>query len=169
MIDHSLGTETILRMDPAEIMPSSSPTESEYHTNPEVHVPRTVPIETVFRTDPTHNVSRDPTESILRMDPADVRKHFDRIRRFRILVVGRSNAGKTTLLQRVCNTTELPEIFNLKGKKVCHVILQEFPFLTHGNFQIDPQAAVVQGSLKASSLPSWPMFLTHPLYLEGIS
>ncbi|KIM58528.1 hypothetical protein SCLCIDRAFT_127884, partial [Scleroderma citrinum Foug A] len=38
--------------------------------------------------------------------------------RFRILVIGRSNAGKTTLLQRVCNTTELPEVFNAKGEKV---------------------------------------------------
>ena len=27
---------------------------------------------------------------------------------FRILVIGRANAGKTTLLQRVCNTTEDP-------------------------------------------------------------
>ena len=52
------------------------------------------------------------------LDPAEVKKHFDRIGHFRILVLGRSNAGKTTLLQRVCNTTELPEIFNAKGEKV---------------------------------------------------
>jgi GTPase SAR1 family protein len=45
----------------------------------------------------------------------DVRKKFQR---FRILVVGRANAGKTTLLQKVCNTTEKPEIFDGKGKKV---------------------------------------------------
>ncbi|OAX31664.1 hypothetical protein K503DRAFT_703359 [Rhizopogon vinicolor AM-OR11-026] len=44
----------------------------------------------------------------------DIRKKFGR---FRILVVGRANAGKTTLLQRVCNTTEKPEIFDRKGKK----------------------------------------------------
>ena len=31
---------------------------------------------------------------------------------FRILVIGRANAGKTTLLQRVCNTTEDPCIYD---------------------------------------------------------
>ncbi|KIN97607.1 hypothetical protein M404DRAFT_79919, partial [Pisolithus tinctorius Marx 270] len=38
---------------------------------------------------------------------------------FRILVVGRANAGKTTILQRVCNMVDQPEIFNGKGEKVC--------------------------------------------------
>lgn len=52
------------------------------------------------------------------LDHAKIRGHFNRIGRFRILVVGRSNAGKTTLLQRVCNTTDLPEIFNSEGEKV---------------------------------------------------
>ncbi|KAI5996002.1 GTP-binding protein, partial [Pisolithus orientalis] len=37
---------------------------------------------------------------------------------FRILVMGRANAGKMTILQRVCYTTDQPEIFNGKGK-VC--------------------------------------------------
>jgi len=55
---------------------------------------------------------------MLHIDPETVKKHFDRIGRFRVLVIGRSNAGKTTLLQRVCNTTELPEVFNAKGEKV---------------------------------------------------
>ena len=50
------------------------------------------------------------------MEPTeDIRKKFGR---FRILVVGRANAGKTTLLQRVCNTTEKPEIFDPEGNKV---------------------------------------------------
>ncbi|KAF8152451.1 hypothetical protein B0H34DRAFT_774932 [Crassisporium funariophilum] len=31
---------------------------------------------------------------------------------FRILVIGRANAGKTTLLNRVCNTTEEPSIYD---------------------------------------------------------
>ena len=63
------------------------------------------------------------TEDSIQLDPAEVKKHFDRIGHFRILVIGRSNAGKTTLLQRVCNTTELPDIFNIKGEKVeCHIL-----------------------------------------------
>jgi len=57
-------------------------------------------------------------DNMLHMDSADVNKYFDRIGRFRVLVIGRSNAGKTTLLQRVCNSTELPEVFNAKGEKV---------------------------------------------------
>ncbi|KAL4076517.1 hypothetical protein V8B97DRAFT_1866918 [Scleroderma yunnanense] len=51
------------------------------------------------------------------MDPARVKEHFDRIGCFRVLVMGRSNAGKTTILQRVCNTTDLPEVFNSEGEK----------------------------------------------------
>jgi hypothetical protein len=30
---------------------------------------------------------------------------------FRVLVIGRANAGKTSLLQRVCDTTESPKIY----------------------------------------------------------
>jgi GTPase SAR1 family protein len=44
-----------------------------------------------------------------------VRRKF---KRFRILVVGRANAGKTTLLQKVCNTTEKPQIFDGEGEEV---------------------------------------------------
>ncbi|KIJ57411.1 hypothetical protein M422DRAFT_73115 [Sphaerobolus stellatus SS14] len=36
---------------------------------------------------------------------------------FRILILGRANAGKTTLLKRVCNSIEDPEIFTPSGEK----------------------------------------------------
>ncbi|KAI6045685.1 GTP-binding protein [Pisolithus marmoratus] len=39
------------------------------------------------------------------------------IKRFRVLVMGRANAGKTTMLQRVCHSTDEPEIFDAKGNK----------------------------------------------------
>ena len=42
--------------------------------------------------------------------------------RFRVLIIGRANAGKTTILQRVCNTTEQPKIFNQKGHEVFPVL-----------------------------------------------
>ena len=42
-------------------------------------------------------------------DPYNLRAKYSR---FRILVIGRANAGKTTLLQRVCNTTEDPCIYD---------------------------------------------------------
>ncbi|KAG2099548.1 uncharacterized protein F5147DRAFT_539210, partial [Suillus discolor] len=53
--------------------------------------------------------------SQLPMDPSKIR---EKISRFRILIIGRVNAGKTTVLQRVCNTRDNPEIYNSAGKKV---------------------------------------------------
>ena len=75
---------------------------------------------------PASNADEMVTESSpgkIQLDPAKVKEHFNRIGHFRVLVIGRSNAGKTTLLQRVCNTTELPEIYNSKGEKVNDHIL----------------------------------------------
>jgi polynucleotide 5'-kinase involved in rRNA processing len=37
---------------------------------------------------------------------------------FRILIVGRVNAGKTTILRAICNTTENLEIYDGDGNKV---------------------------------------------------
>ena len=34
---------------------------------------------------------------------------------FRVLIVGRANAGKTTILKRVCETTESPVIYRENG------------------------------------------------------
>ncbi|EDR13861.1 uncharacterized protein LACBIDRAFT_304960 [Laccaria bicolor S238N-H82] len=39
-------------------------------------------------------------------------------KRFRVLIIGRANAGKTTILQRVCKTTEQPKIFNREGHEI---------------------------------------------------
>ncbi|KAF7333927.1 GTP-binding protein [Mycena sanguinolenta] len=43
---------------------------------------------------------------------------------FRILVVGRANAGKTTLLKRVCNSVQDPEIFTPEGKRLDLAIVE---------------------------------------------
>jgi hypothetical protein len=40
-----------------------------------------------------------------------IRKYYDRFP-FRCLIIGRANAGKTTILQRVCSTTEDPVVFS---------------------------------------------------------
>ena len=40
-----------------------------------------------------------------------------RFKCFRVLILGRANAGKTTILQKVCNTDEQPVIFDSKGNK----------------------------------------------------
>jgi len=41
---------------------------------------------------------------------------------FRILVIGRVNAGKTTLLKRVCNTTKEPCIYDERKNLVRFVL-----------------------------------------------
>ncbi|KAJ7756651.1 GTP-binding protein [Mycena metata] len=45
----------------------------------------------------------------------DVRR---KCQHFRILVIGRTNAGKTTLLKKVCMSVEDPEIFGPDGQKI---------------------------------------------------
>ncbi|KAF8804128.1 hypothetical protein BYT27DRAFT_7194861, partial [Phlegmacium glaucopus] len=62
--------------------------------------------------------------------------------RFRILVIGRANAGKTTLLKRVCNTTEEPCIYDEKSNNLldptsergCHDIHRPFAFSSNPQF-----------------------------------
>ncbi|KDQ09776.1 hypothetical protein BOTBODRAFT_36768 [Botryobasidium botryosum FD-172 SS1] len=41
-----------------------------------------------------------------------------RPKRFRVLVIGRANAGKTTILRAVCGTHEEPEVYDRKGRKI---------------------------------------------------
>ncbi|KAI6124326.1 hypothetical protein EV401DRAFT_2207819 [Pisolithus croceorrhizus] len=59
-----------------------------------------------------------------RLDPAKVQQQIDRISRFRVLIMGRANAGKTTILQRVCNSTDQPEIVDGEGKKLDLTVVQ---------------------------------------------
>ncbi|KAI9433701.1 hypothetical protein H4582DRAFT_2185552, partial [Lactarius indigo] len=55
---------------------------------------------------------------------------------FRILVIGRANAGKTTLLKRVCNTTEEPCIYDEKSNSLrgIHDIDRPFAFASNPQF-----------------------------------
>ncbi|KAJ7241763.1 hypothetical protein C8J57DRAFT_72763 [Mycena rebaudengoi] len=53
--------------------------------------------------------------------PLDINKAIDlrsQCKHFRILVIGRANAGKTTLLKKVCNSIENPMIFSPSDKKI---------------------------------------------------
>ncbi|KAI6127153.1 hypothetical protein F5141DRAFT_1289295 [Pisolithus sp. B1] len=58
------------------------------------------------------------------LDSKMAKGYMENIKRFRVLVMGRSNAGKTTTLQRVCNSTDKPEIFDENGKKVKGVVVE---------------------------------------------
>ncbi len=53
--------------------------------------------------------SVSPTDTKL----TDTKQHSPQIPdiRFRVLIIGRANAGKTTVLQRVCDTTKSPTIY----------------------------------------------------------
>ena len=48
----------------------------------------------------------------------DFKNLQEKFGRFRILIVGRANAGKTTILRGICNSTENPEIYDGNGNKV---------------------------------------------------
>ena len=48
------------------------------------------------------------------MDAKQTRQRLPKIP-FRVLIIGRANAGKTTILQRVCETTGSPVIYRGEG------------------------------------------------------
>lgn len=58
-------------------------------------------------------------------EPAKLRAKYTH---FRILVIGRANAGKTTLLKRVCNTTEDPCIYDEKKNNLVRHLLRGLLF-----------------------------------------
>ncbi|KAI5995105.1 hypothetical protein EDD15DRAFT_2529454 [Pisolithus albus] len=65
-----------------------------------------------------------PAPTAFHMDPKMAREYMRNIERFRVLIIGRANAGKTTILQRVCNTVEDPEIFDRHGRKIDNAVVQ---------------------------------------------
>ncbi|KAI6169033.1 GTP-binding protein [Pisolithus thermaeus] len=74
------------------------------------------------------------------------------IKHFRILVMGRANAGKTTILQRVCNSMDKPEIFDGEGNKVYssghghHDIKHELVFKSNPGFVFHDSCGFEAGS-----------------------
>ena len=53
--------------------------------------------------------------------------------RFRVLIIGRANAGKTSILQRVCDTTESPVIYRsrLSGSQTQVCAHSQWHFQSH--------------------------------------
>ncbi|KAI6103815.1 GTP-binding protein [Pisolithus croceorrhizus] len=76
--------------------------------------------------------------------------YMENIKRFRVLVMGRSNAGKTTTLQRVCNSTDKPEIFDQNGKKSVqrgyHDIRHQLVFRSNPGFVFHDSCGFEAGS-----------------------
>jgi GTP-binding protein EngB required for normal cell division len=55
------------------------------------------------------------------------------IERFRILVIGNANAGKTTILDKVCHAKgREPDCFDTNGNKVRHVLSESRPRCSSG-------------------------------------
>ena len=106
-----------IHLDTATDMVSDNPPSIE-------HMAQTIHLDTTTDMVSDNPPSIEDMTQTIHLDPAKVKEQFDRIGRFRILVVGRSNAGKTTLLQRVCKTTELPEIYNSNDEKVKYLIVK---------------------------------------------
>ncbi|KAI6128350.1 hypothetical protein EDD16DRAFT_1472448 [Pisolithus croceorrhizus] len=73
---------------------------------------------------------------------------------FQVLVMGRANAGKTTILQRVCNSMDEPEIFNGEGNKVSfyrhgyHEIEHELMFKSNPGFVFRDSCGFKVGSIE---------------------
>ena len=65
---------------------------------------------------------------------------------FRVLVIGKANAGKTTILQRVCDTTESPMIYRRgKNRRKGEVRGPHFVYeshLTANQFKLEPSMDV---------------------------
>ena len=60
-----------------------------------------------------------PNNSVAPMDAQEPRGRVPEARvQFRVLIIGRSNAGKTSILQRVCDTTDSPVIYQ-DFREVC--------------------------------------------------
>ncbi|KAI0251343.1 hypothetical protein BJV78DRAFT_1126691 [Lactifluus subvellereus] len=73
-------------------------------------------------------------------------------RHFRTLIIGRANAGKTTLLKKVCNSINDPEIFSPSGEKVIesrgiHDIKNELIFESNPQFIFHDSRGFESGSL----------------------
>ncbi|KAI6107738.1 hypothetical protein EV401DRAFT_2213051 [Pisolithus croceorrhizus] len=93
-----------------------------------------------------------------RLNPDIAKEYMKNIERFRILVMGRANAGKTTILQRICHSMDEPEIFDGKGNKIdndsvrgtlkrgCHDIKHELVFQSNPRFVFHDSCGFEAGS-----------------------
>ncbi|KAG8945409.1 hypothetical protein FRC03_001725 [Tulasnella sp. 419] len=58
-------------------------------------------------------------------DTPEILKIRKRCPRFRILIIGKANSGKTTILQKMCGTTDTPIVIDKDGKKINPSVLED--------------------------------------------
>ncbi|KAJ6533506.1 hypothetical protein B0H19DRAFT_964886 [Mycena capillaripes] len=67
---------------------------------------------------------------------------------FRVLIIGRANAGKTTLLKKVCNSIDDPQIFSPSGRKRgLHDIENQLIFKSNPQFIFHDSRGFESGSI----------------------
>ncbi|KAH9031173.1 hypothetical protein EDB84DRAFT_1271108 [Lactarius hengduanensis] len=76
---------------------------------------------------------------------------------FRVLIIGRANAGKTSILKRICETTESPAIYRggeeVRGPTFClqrgeHRIDDELVFSNHRGYVFHDSRGIESGSAR---------------------
>ena len=77
---------------------------------------------------------------------------------FRILIIGRSNAGKTTILKKVCNSIEEPMIFSPEGERVRGILSCVQSILVNRSCRLMHQLSTLL--TRSESVTSNEMFLT---------
>ncbi|KAH9057744.1 hypothetical protein EDB87DRAFT_988840 [Lactarius vividus] len=92
------------------------------------------------------------------MDTQQARRRLPKIQ-FRVLIIGRANAGKTSILQRVCDTTDSPIVYRGTGwdrKKVTldpsmdrgeHTIEDELVFSNHEGYIFHDSRGIESGGI----------------------
>ncbi|KAF9459650.1 hypothetical protein BDZ94DRAFT_1171259 [Collybia nuda] len=73
----------------------------------------------------------------------------EKARRFRVLIIGRANSGKTTILKKICNTTDDPIVYDDRGKRISNLALK--PTRNRGMHDIESEI----------SFRSSPQFVFH--------
>ncbi|KAF8263080.1 hypothetical protein EI94DRAFT_1466012, partial [Lactarius quietus] len=67
---------------------------------------------------------------------------------FQVLIVGRANAGKTTILQQVCETMESPIIYRGGKERSRHEIDDELVFSNHRGYVFHDSMGIELGSVE---------------------
>ena len=112
------------------------------HQNPEVSVPATPRCQTPEISVPAA-AHHQPLEISV---PAIPRRHISTRFFFRVLIIGRANAGKTSILQRICDTTESPAITRIiyneyKGYELGTVSIPTFLWQRHWSHPPPPKGS----------------------------
>ncbi|KAG8941729.1 hypothetical protein FRC03_004033 [Tulasnella sp. 419] len=83
-------------------------------------------------------------------DTPEILRISEKCPRFRILIIGKANSGKTTILQKMCETTDTPIVTDRNGKEIDPSILED-PTAMRGMHDIETEIYY----------PSNPRFVFH--------